>query len=203
MLSLIGKTYTLDPSMTVIADDREVHDIGGIMGGEHSGVSDATSDVIIECAYFDPDHIARTGQKLQLTSDARQRFERGVDPAFLDDGLAIATHLVLEHCGGTPSGITRAGRPPIDPRTVRYDPALVETLGGLAVAPDRQRDILERLGFAVAADWTVTIPTWRRGVDGPPDLVEEVIRIEGIDNVPAVPLPRTLGVAKPTATPEQ
>jgi len=203
VLALNGKTYTLDSSMTVIADDVAVHDIGGIMGGEHSGVSDTTSDVIIECAYFDPDHIARTGQKLQLTSDARQRFERGVDPAFLDDGLAIATWLVLEHCGGTASEITRAGRPPIDPRTVRYDPALAETLGGLAVAPDRQRDILERLGFVVASDWNVTIPTWRRDVDGPPDLVEEVIRIEGIDNVPAVPLPRTPGVAKPTTTPEQ
>ena len=98
VLALNGKTYTLDETMTVIADDVAVHDIGGIMGGEHSGVSETTTDVVIECAYFDPDHIARTGQKLGLTSDARQRFERGVDPAFLDDGLAIATKLVLDHC---------------------------------------------------------------------------------------------------------
>ncbi|HEX4695087.1 phenylalanine--tRNA ligase subunit beta [Sphingomonas sp.] len=203
VLALNGKTYALDATMTVIADDREVHDIGGIMGSEHSGVSDSTTDVIIECAYFDPDHIARTGQKLQLTSDARQRFERGVDPAFLDDGLAIATWLVLEHCGGTASGVTRAGSPPVEPRTVRYDPKLAETLGGLAVPKDRQRDILDRLGFAVDGDWTVTVPTWRRDVDGPADLVEEVIRIEGIDNVPSVPLPRVPGVARPTATPEQ
>jgi len=203
VLALNGKTYTLDASMTVIADDVAVRDIGGIMGGEHSGVSDTTTDVIIECAYFDPEHIARTGQKLMLTSDARQRFERGVDPAFLDDGLAIATRMVLSHCGGTPSGVTRAGSPPVEPKTIEYDTARAETLGGLAVADDRQRDILTRLGFVVAEDWTVTVPTWRRDVDGPADLVEEVIRIEGIDNVPSMPLPRAPGVARPTATPDQ
>jgi phenylalanyl-tRNA synthetase beta chain len=203
VLALNGKTYTLDETMTVIADDAAVHDIGGIMGGEHSGVSDATTDVVIECAYFDPDHIARTGQKLGLTSDARQRFERGVDPAFLDDGLAIAIKLVLDHCGGTASGITRAGEPPLEPRTIKYDPARAETLGGLAVAPERQKGILERLGFAVDGDWQVTIPSWRRDVDGSADLVEEVIRIEGIDKVQPVPLDRAPGVARPTATPEQ
>ncbi|WP_353204548.1 phenylalanine--tRNA ligase subunit beta, partial [Sphingomonas sp.] len=203
VLALNGKIYPLDPSMTVIADDAAVHDIGGIMGGEHSSVSESTADVLIECAFFDPDHIARTGQKLALTSDARQRFERGVDPAFLDTGLAIATWLVTEHCGGTTSAITRAGPPPVTPRFVRYDPALAETLGGLVVSRERQRDILERIGFGVADDWTVTIPTWRRDIDGPADLVEEVIRIEGIDRVPATPLPRTPGVAKPTATPAQ
>ncbi len=203
VLALNGKTYTLDASMTVIADDVAVHDIGGIMGGEHSGVSDTTTDVIIECAYFDPDHIALTGQKLGLTSDARQRFERGVDPAFLDDGLAIATKLVLDHCGGTPSAITRAGQPPLTPKVVAYDPARAETLGGLAVPAERQKDILERLGFAVDGAWNVTVPSWRRDVDGSADLVEEVIRIEGIDKVPSVPLDRIPGVAKPTATPEQ
>jgi len=203
VLALNGKTYTLDETMTVIADDVAVHDIGGIMGGEHSGVSETTTDVVIECAYFDPDHIARTGQKLGLPSDARQRFERGVDPAFLDDGLAIATKLVLDHCGGTASGITRAGEPPVTPRTIQYDPARAETLGGLAVAPERQKDILERLGFTVGSDWQVTVPTWRRDVDGAADLVEEVIRIEGIDNVPVTPLDRAPGVARPTATPEQ
>ncbi|MGU3316515.1 phenylalanine--tRNA ligase subunit beta [Sphingomonas sp. M6A6_1c] len=203
VVALNGKTYTLDATMTVIADEREVHDIAGIMGGEHSGVTAATTDVLIECAYFDPDHIARTGQKLLLTSDARQRFERGVDPAFLDDGLAIATRLVLDLCGGTPSPVTRAGEPPLAPRVYAYDPAKAETLGGLAVPADRQRAILESLGFGVADDWQVTVPTWRRDVDGAADLVEEVIRIEGIDKVAPVPLPRVPGVAKPTATPEQ
>ena len=139
MLALNGKTYTLDATMTVIADDAQVHDIGGIMGGEDSGVSDTTTDVVIECAYFDPDHIARTGQKLLLTSDARQRFERGVDPAFLDDGLAIATRLVLDHCGGTASAVTRAGTPPVPRQGRRLRPGLAETLGGLAVAPTRQQ----------------------------------------------------------------
>jgi phenylalanyl-tRNA synthetase beta chain len=203
VVALNGKPYRLSAGMTVIADDVAVHDIGGIMGGEHSGVSETTTDVVIECAYFDPEGIARTGQKLLLTSDARTRFERGVDPAFLDDGLAIATRLVIELCGGTASTVTRAGEAPLGSRPHAYDPALAETLGGLAVAPDRQRAILESLGFAVGDDWQVTPPSWRRDIDGPADLVEEVIRIEGIDKVAPVPLPRVPGVARPTATPEQ
>ncbi|UVO51324.1 phenylalanine--tRNA ligase subunit beta [Sphingomonas sp. SUN019] len=201
--ALNNKDYILSPDMTVISDEVRVHDIGGIMGGEHSGVSDTTTEVIIECAYFDPESIARTGQKLMLTSDARQRFERGVDPAFLDDGLAIATRLVLDLCGGTPSEVTRAGEPPLGMRSYAYEPTLAETLGGLAISANRQRAILESLGFTVTDEWQVTPPSWRRDVDGPADLVEEVIRIEGIDNVPSVPLPRVPGVAKPTATPEQ
>ncbi|PAX07546.1 phenylalanine--tRNA ligase subunit beta [Sphingomonas lenta] len=220
VVALNGKTYTLGEGMTVIADEAEVHDIGGIMGGEHSGVSSGTTDVLIECAYFDPDHIARTGQKLGLTSDARQRFERGVDPAFLDDGLAHATALVLEICGGTASEVTRAGEPPLEPRVIRYDPRLCDSLGGLHVPPERQARILLSLGFKMGAidhtdaysdalfatvesPWPVTVPTWRRDVDGPADLVEEVIRIEGIDKVPSTALPHPPGVAKPTATPEQ
>ncbi|MBM7405293.1 MULTISPECIES: phenylalanine--tRNA ligase subunit beta [Sphingomonas] len=203
VLALNGKTYTLDGGETVIADNAAVHDIGGIMGGEHSGVSETTTDVLIECAYFTPETIARTGQKLALTSDARQRFERGVDPAFLDEGLAIATRLVLALCGGTPSEVTRAGEPPVAPRLVAYNPNLAETLGGLAVAPERQQEILERLGFVVDLEWNVVVPSWRRDIDGPADLVEEVIRIEGIDKVPSTPLPRPAGVARPTATPEQ
>ena len=220
VVALNGKTYTLDATMTVIADDAAVHDIGGIMGGEHSGVSADTTDVLIECAYFDPDHIARTGQKLTLTSDARSRFERGVDPAFLEDGLAIATALVLHVCGGTASDVTRSGEPPLEPRVIHYDPRLSADLGGLHVAPERQARILLSLGFTIGAiksadafsdalfstiegKWPVTIPTWRRDVDGPADLVEEVVRIEGIDSIPSTPLPRMPGVAKPTATPEQ
>ncbi len=220
VVALNGKTYTLDATMTVIADDAAVHDIGGIMGGEHSSVSADTTDVLIECAYFDPDHIARTGQKLTLTSDARSRFERGVDPAFLEDGLAIATALVLHVCGGTASDVTRSGEPPLEPRVIHYDPRLSADLGGLHVAPERQARTLLSLGFTIGAiksadafsdalfstiegKWPVTIPTWRRDVDGPADLVEEVVRIEGIDTIPSTPLPRMPGVAKPTATPEQ
>jgi phenylalanyl-tRNA synthetase beta chain len=203
LLALNGKTYTLDETMTVIADDSGALGIAGIIGGESSGCGADTTDVVIECAYFDPESIARTGQKLSVTSDARQRFERGVDPAFVEDGLAIATALVVSLCGGSASGITRAGEPPVPATVIKYDPARAETLGGLAVAPERQQAILESLGFTVSADWHVGVPSWRRDVEGVPDLVEEVIRIEGIDHVPPVPLPRIPGVATPTATPEQ
>ena len=203
MVALNGKTYTLDASMTVIADDAMVHDIGGIMGGEHSGVSEGTTDVLIECAFFDPEHIARTGQKLALTSDARQRFERGVDPAFLDDGLAIATKLVLDHAGGTASVIARSGQAPVAPRNIVYDTDYCRRLGGINVPQDEQRNILERLGFSVTSDWNVGVPSWRRDVDGPADIVEEVVRMVGLDNVLSVPLPRADGVATSTATPAQ
>ncbi|WP_375381687.1 phenylalanine--tRNA ligase subunit beta [uncultured Sphingomonas sp.] len=203
VVALNGRRYALTPGMTVIADDVAVHDIGGIMGGEHSGVAAATTDVLIECAFFDPDSIARTGQALALTSDARSRFERGVDPAFLDEGLAIATRYVVALCGGTASSVTRSGEAPLGTRSYAYDPDLAETLGGLAVAPERQRAILGSLGFAVSDGWQVTPPTWRRDVDGPADLVEEVIRIEGLDKVASVPLSRPEGVARPTATPAQ
>jgi len=232
VLALNGKTYTLDPSMTVIADEAQVHDIGGIMGGEDSGVSETTTDVVIECAYFDPEGIAKTGQKLGLTSDARSRFERGVDPAFLDDGLAIATRLVLDICGGTASKVTRAGAAPVAAKIVAYDPGHAERLGGVVVAPDRQKEILESLGFGVSdarspskaavlspgqgqeppcsspprgegVDWHVSVPSWRRDIDGSADIVEEVVRITGLDAVPSTPLPRAPGVARPTATAEQ
>jgi len=201
--ALNGKTYVLDAGTTVIADDTQVHDIGGIMGGMHSGCSEATTEVLIECAYFDPAGIARTGQKLMLTSDARTRFERGVDPGFLEEGLQVATHLVLALCGGTASGVTRAGAPPLVPRMIAFDPARTLALGGVEIAADAQRGILERLGFSVAADWQVTVPTWRRDIDGAADLVEEVLRIHGYARVPSIPLPRLPGVAKPTATPAQ
>ena len=189
--------------MTVIADDVQVHDIAGIMGGEHSGVSDATTNILLEVAYFTPERIARTGQALALTSDARTRFERGVDPAFLNDAVAILTGLIVEHCGGAPSDIVHAGQPPVEGRTIAYDPALCARLGGIEVAHDSQRAILTRLGFSVDHDWAVTVPSWRRDVDGPADLVEEVVRITGLDHVISTPLPRADGVAKPTATPAQ
>jgi phenylalanyl-tRNA synthetase beta chain len=205
VLALNGKSYRLDPSMTVIADEKGVHDIGGIMGGEHSGVTEATTDIVIECAYFDPEHIALTGQKLALFSDARSRFERGVDPAFLEHGLQLATAMAIDLAGGEPSQEIRAGEPPKADKTVAYDPARCAGLGGLDVPEDRQQDILQRLGFTVTRGdvWQVAVPSWRRDVDGAADLVEEVVRIEGIDNVPATPLPRAPGVARPTATPEQ
>ena len=199
VLALNEKEYALEPFMTVIADDAQVHDIGGIMGGEDSGVSEATTEVMLEVAYFTPERIARTGQALGLTSDARSRFERGVDPAFLDEGLAILTGLILDTCGGQPSAVIRAGKPPEEARTITFDFGRTKTLGGIDVPEPRQREILESLGFELKGN-EVAIPTWRRDVDGSADLVEEIVRIIGYDQVPATPLERTAGVAKPTAT---
>jgi phenylalanyl-tRNA synthetase beta chain len=201
--ALNGRTYALTPDMTVIADETAVHDIGGIMGGLHSGVTADTRNVLIECAYFTPEGIARTGQKLNLTSDARQRFERGVDPAFLADGLAIATGLVVEICGGTPAQAVEAGAPPVEHRSIRYDPAATLRIAGVTVTPERQREILHDLGFLIDGAWTVRVPSWRRDVDGVADLVEEIVRVDGLDRVPSIALPRAEGVAKPTATPAQ
>ncbi|MDK2761162.1 MAG: phenylalanine--tRNA ligase subunit beta [Sphingopyxis sp.] len=204
--ALNGKEYALADTMTVLADDSGVHDIAGIMGGEDSGCSAATTDVLVEIAYFTPERIALTGQALALTSDARSRFERGVDPAFLDDATAIVTAHILAICGGTPSAVVRAGTPPTDAKTVDYDPSLAASLGGIAIPADRQQAILGALGFSVTEQgdrWHVAVPSWRRDVDGAPDIVEEVTRITGFDAIASVPLPRADGVAKPTATPEQ
>jgi len=202
VLALNEKEYVLQSFMTVIADDAQVHDIGGIMGGEDSGVSDTTTDVMLEIAYFTPGRIARTGQALALTSDARSRFERGVDPAFLDDGLAILTGLIVDICGGEPSAVIRAGEPPVERKTVEFDYARTLALGGVDVPEARQREILQSLGFEVKGN-AVTAPSWRRDVEGSADLVEEVTRIVGYDRVPSTPLDRTPGVAKPTATRSQ
>jgi len=202
VLALNEKEYTLEPFMTVIADERQVHDIGGIMGGEDSGVSEQTTDVMLEIAYFTPERIARTGQALGLTSDARSRFERGVDPGFLDDGLAILTGLILDICGGEPSAEVRAGQPPLDRRVISFDFGRTKALGGIDVPEDRQRAILDNLGFEVNGN-AVTVPTWRRDVEGTADLVEEIARITGYDQLPSTPLQRAPGVAKATATRSQ
>jgi phenylalanyl-tRNA synthetase beta chain len=202
VLALNEKEYALQPFMTVIADDKQVHDIGGIMGGEDSGVSETTTEVMLEIAYFTPERIARTGQALGLTSDARSRFERGVDPAFLDEGLAILTGLILDICGGEPSAAERVGNPPVDQRTISFDYGRTRTLGGIEVSDERQHEILESLGFEVSGS-AIDVPTWRRDVENPADLVEEVTRIVGYDRVPSTPLERAAGVASPTATRSQ
>jgi phenylalanyl-tRNA synthetase beta chain len=203
VLALNEKEYTLDSTMTVIADESRVHDIGGIMGGEDSGVTEGTTDVMLEVAYFDPGRIARTGQKLALASDARSRFERGVDPAFLEDGLAILTGLILDICGGEASEALLVGKPPIDRRTIPFDPERTLTLGAIDVPEERQRAILLSLGFEFEGSGAVKVPTWRGDVEGPADLVEEVARIVGYDLIPSIPLDRLPGVAKPTATRSQ
>ena len=216
--ALNGKSYTLDASMTVIADTRQVHDIGGIMGGAVSGVSAATTDVLIECAYFAPERIGATGRKLGLTSDARARFERGVDPGFLHGGLDLATAMIVDLCGGEASAAVVAGTIPAPDTRVAYRPGRTLTLAGVAIDDDIQAAILDRLGFGVTRGepWTIAVPSWRRDVggggsgsdtggrwNGEGDIVEEVVRIHGYSHIPSTPLPRVEGVARPTATPTQ
>ena len=211
VVALNEKTYTLTGEMTVIADEAGVHDIAGIMGGEHSGCSEATTDILLEIAYFDPERIAATGRALNLTSDARSRFERGVDPGFLEQGLQHLTSLIQTLCGGEASEVIRAGSPPPAIRHIDYEPALVARLGGVEIAETRQAEILGGLGFDITRiqigqgrkAWAVAIPGWRPDVDGEPDIVEEVIRIHGLDRIESAPLPRTQGVARPTATAAQ
>jgi phenylalanyl-tRNA synthetase beta chain len=205
VVALNGKTYTLDETMTVIADESEVHDIGGIMGGAASGVSATTTDVLIECAYFTPDRIGATGRTLGLFTDARARFERGVDPGFLTAGLELATHMVLDLCGGKASEVVTAGTIPRPDHKVAYRPERTLGLAGVAVPEAVQADILSRLGFRVEMGeiWAVGVPSWRRDIDGEADIVEEVVRLFGFEHVPSTPLERAPGVAKPTATPAQ
>ena len=207
VVALNKKTYALDEGMTVIADQAGVHDIAGIMGGAHSGCGDTTTDVLLEIAYFDPERIAATGRKLNLASDARSRFERGIDPGFLDQGLEHLTKLIQTLCGGEASDVVRAGTPPSGEKIVHYAPSLAGRLGGVDVPVQQQRAILESLGFGIVSaesrdgeQWSVTAPGWRPDIDGAPDIVEEVIRIHGLDNIESVPLPRADGVAQPTAT---
>ena len=205
ILALDGKTYVLDAGMTVIADDNAARGIAGVMGGEETGCSEATTNVFIESAYFDPARTARTGQKLGILSDARYRFERGVDPEFVVSGLELATKLILEWCGGEPSETVVAGAVPNWRRVIDFDPAYVARLGGVEVAKSETISILKRLGFVVAesSPLKVTPPSWRSDVSGKADLVEEVVRMHGINHVPSTALTRASAVAKATLTPAQ
>jgi phenylalanyl-tRNA synthetase beta chain len=202
LTALDGKTYTLDSEVTVIADDAKALGIAGIMGGIETGCTDATVNVFIESATFDPARTAATGRKLGILSDARYRCERGVDPAFVLPGLELATKLILEFCGGEPSEVVVAGTPPDTSREISFDPARVHTLGGLNVPRGEVISILTRLGFELhdGTHLRVKTPTWRGDVTGPADLVEEVVRIHGLDRVPSVPLPRPNAIARATLT---
>ncbi len=204
--ALDGKTYALDSSMCVIADDNAALSLGGIMGGEASGCTDATVNVFVESALFDPARIAATGRKLDILSDARYRFERGVDPQFCLPGLELATQWIIQLCGGEPSEIVIAGEVPDWQREIVLAADTVTRLTGLNLDIIQIEQILIRLGFAVRTtghDLVVTPPSWRGDVHGPADLVEEVVRIYGIDHVPAVPLPRPFAVARSVLTPAQ
>lgn len=206
LLALDGKTYALDASMVVIADDNGVESLAGVMGGEASGVSEATTDVLIESALWDTLNIARTGRKLGLLSDARFRFERGVDPAFTLPGMEMATRLVLELCGGEASDVTLAGAVPDTTRAIDFPFSEVQRLTGLVLEPAEMRAILTALGFVVSGDGAtvqVTPPSWRADVEGKADLVEEIVRIAGIDRVQSTPLPRPEALSIGVLTPLQ
>lgn len=188
--ALNGKTYALNDTMTVVCDDSGVLGLGGVIGGESTGCTHTTSDVYIECAYFDPLRTARTGRALQIDSDARYRFERGIDPAFTVPAIEIATRLIQELCGGEAGNIVCAGSVPAWQRTIGYDPAYLRQLGGFDLPTDKQESILEALGFTVTVksgdDWQVQPPSWRSDIEGRADLVEEILRVNGYDNIPPI-----------------
>jgi phenylalanyl-tRNA synthetase beta chain len=195
--ALDGKTYTLDSGMTVIADDNGPEGIAGIIGGERSGCGPETTNVFLEAAYFDPIRTATTGRKLGIVSDARFRFERGVDPAFVETGAEIATRMILELCGGEASELVIAGKPPLKNNSVRFRLDRVKTLAGVDIPAREQVEILESIGFAVAGtgrEVVADVPSWRPDINGEADLVEEVVRIYGLDKVRNVPMPRLQAV---------
>ena len=206
LAALNGKSYALDGEMTVIADDREVLSLGGVIGGESTGCTEATRNVYIEAALFDPVRTAATGRRLQLQSDARYRFERGLDPDFVRTGMEIATRLLLELCGGEPSEVAVSGAVPAWRRRYAFRPERTRTLGGLEVRKAESQRILETLGFAIAEDGAalaVEPPSWRGDIEGEADLVEEVLRIHGYDRIPAEPLPRETPLPRPALAPQQ
>lgn len=203
LLALDGKTYELDESMVVICDDNGPESLAGVMGGEASGCDENTTDVLIETALWDPQNIAHTGRKLGIVTDARYRFERGVDPDFALSGIELATQLVLDMCGGAPSELTLAGAVPREPRIIDFPWSETRRLAGVDIAPEEATVILERLGFGVernADSARISVPTWRPDIEGKADVVEEIVRMIGVDNVPSTPLPRVDGVAPPVLT---
>jgi phenylalanyl-tRNA synthetase beta chain len=206
LVALDGRLYTLDDTICVIADEKGVESLAGIMGGEASGVSAATTDVLIESALWDPTNIAHSGRKLGINSDARYRFERGVDPAFMLPGLELATAMVLDLCGGEPSEITVAGKAEAPERIIDFPLDEVPRLAGLEVGLPEIKRVLGHLGFFVAGTGKsvkIAVPSWRADVEGKADIVEEIVRIIGVDRVPATPFDRGEAPRKPVLTPIQ
>ena len=201
--ALDGKTYTLDEAMCVIADDKGVESLAGIMGGEESGCDENTTDVLIESALWNELNIAQTGRKLGINSDARYRFERGVDPAFMLPGLELATQMVMEFCGGEPSEIVVAGDPAPKETVIDFPLNELPRLSGLKLLLPDVRRTLEKLGFFTAGQGEkvkVAVPSWRPDVHGKADIVEEIVRIVGVDRVPSTPFPRGEHARKPVLT---
>ena len=206
LLALDGKTYTLDQAMCVIADEKAVESLAGIMGGEATGCSETTTDVLIESALWDEVNIAQTGRKLGINSDARYRFERGVDPNFMLPGLELATQMVLDLCGGQASEIVVAGDPKPKETVIDFPLSEVTRLAGLKLTLPAVRRTLEKLGFFAAGQGDrvkVAVPSWRPDVHGRADIVEELVRIVGVDQVPSTPFPRGPDARKPVLTPIQ
>ena len=206
LLALDGRTYALDSQICVIADEHGVESLAGIMGGEASGCSETTTDVLIESALWNEINIAHTGRKLGINSDARYRFERGVDPAFMVPGLEMATRLVTEICGGTPSEIVVAGKSFPDDRVIDFPQSEVNRLAGIDVPLAEMKRILTHLGFMLAGTGAVVkvaVPSWRSDVHGKADIVEEIVRIIGVDKVPETPFDRGETPRKPILKPIQ
>ncbi len=193
LLALDGKTYTLDEGTCVIADEKGVELLSGIMGGEATGCSEKTTDVLIESALWDELNIAQTGRKLGINSDARYRFERGVDPAFMLPGLELATQMVLDLCGGQASEVVVAGDPAPKEKVIDFPLSELPRLAGLKLPLADIRRVLEKLGFFAAGQgehMKVAVPSWRPDVHGRADIVEEIVRIIGVDRVPSTPFAR-------------
>lgn len=206
LLALDGRTYNLDPAICVIADEHGVESLAGIMGGEASGCDENTTDVLIESALWNEINIAQTGRKLGINSDARYRFERGVDPAFMVPGLELATKLVMEMCGGAPSENVVVGKAFGDDRVIDFPVTEVKRLSGIEVPQPEMKRILTHLGFMMAGPGPVVkvaVPSWRTDVHGKADIVEEIVRIYGVDKVPMTPFERGEDARKPVLTPLQ
>ena len=192
--------------MIVITDEKEIVSLGGIIGGMKSGVSNETQNVVLEAAYFDPKSIASTGRKLQINSDARYRFERGVDPSFTLIGAHIATKMILDLCGGQASDPIIAGTELAFKKKIIFNPKKVNELIGIEVNRDRQIQILSSLGFSVKSvghNFEILVPAWRPDVHGEVDIIEEIARINSLANLPSIPMGRKEGVLKPLLTESQ
>jgi phenylalanyl-tRNA synthetase beta chain len=203
LLALDGRTYTLDQGVCVIADEKGVESLAGIMGGEESGCDANTTDVLIESALWDELNIAQSGRKLGINTDARYRFERGVDPNFMLPGLELATRMVLDLCGGEPSEIVLAGDPAPKEKVIDFPLSELPRLAGIKLSLNDVRRVLEKLGFFAAGQGErvkVAVPSWRPDVSGRADIVEEIVRIVGVDRVPATPFPRGADARKPVLT---
>jgi len=203
ILALDGKDYELKPGMCVIADNEKVLGIGGIMGGNESGSTIETNDVFIESAYFDPIKTALSGRALNIISDSRYRFERGVDPEYVIEGLNLATQMILDLCGGEAGEISLVDNLKFQPKKIKFDPKLVKKLTGIEIPNDKIIKILESLGFDISNSWNVVVPSWRPDIYGEADLVEEIVRIFGLDNIESEPLLNLDQPTKPILTKKQ